>query len=80
MVGVVDKQHVPFEAGTKTWWLRMSQEEFKVSHVNSAGRVGALLGLADPAATGELANGGSSSTSVPDKVPAAATQCFRNCC
>jgi hypothetical protein len=43
-------------------------EEFKVSHVNSAGRVGALLGLTDPAAGDELANGGASSTSVPDKV------------
>jgi hypothetical protein len=42
-----------------------------VSHVNSAGRVGALLGLTDPAAiSGELANGGSTvtSTSVPNHV------------
>jgi hypothetical protein len=42
-----------------------------VSHVNSAGRVGALLGLTDPAASsGDLTNGGSTvtSTSVPDHV------------
>ena len=42
-----------------------------MSHVNSAGRVGALLGLTDPAASGgDLPNGGSTvtSTSVPDHV------------
>lgn len=42
-----------------------------MSHVNSAGRVGALLGLTDPAAgSGDLANGGSTvtSSSVPDHV------------
>lgn len=43
-----------------------------MSHVNSSGRVGALLGLTDPAAggRGDLANGGTTttSTSVPDRV------------
>jgi hypothetical protein len=54
-----------------------------VSHVNSAGRVGALLGLTDPAASsGDLANGGSTvtSTSVPDHVSGMPHNGSNACC
>lgn len=49
-----------------------------MSHVNSAGRVGALLGLTDPAdISGDLANGGTTitSTSVPDRVSGRGSAC-----
>jgi len=42
-------------------------DEYKASHVNSAGRVGALLGLTELSSAADLSNGDSDSV-VPDKV------------